>query len=116
MKIPEYFKDEELGCPCGCGAMPDRRSVELLYAQRILLNRPMRLSSAARCEAYNKKIGGSANSRHKVGAFDVETDAGEEYETMRTAQLVGFNGLGFKDNSFLHQDRFHAASGQVWGY
>jgi len=116
MRIREFFTTKELLCPCGCFHLPDYRSIEMLYAMRLILNRPMILNSAARCERYNRHIGGSPDSAHLVGAFDIRTEPGEEWELIRVAQLVGFNGIGFRDNSFLHVDRHHDPAGQVWGY
>lgn len=116
MRIREYFSHKELLCPCGCCHSPDYRSIEMLYAMRLILNRPMIINSAARCERYNRHVGGKPNSPHLVGAFDIATKPGQEWELIRVAQLVGFNGLGFRDNSFLHVDRHHDATGQVWGY
>jgi len=49
MKIPEYFKDREICCPC-CGKVPDKTAVYKLYCLRLLLDVPIIVTSGARCE------------------------------------------------------------------
>ena len=114
--IKEYFHTRELCCQCGCGKMPDIRSIEMLYALMIIYDKPIKVLSGARCEAHNKAVGGSENSAHLMGAFDIWVPPADEWRVIQIAQAVGFNGIGFKDNRFLHLDWFHAAAGQVWGY
>ena len=113
MRIPERFTDEELSCP-DCGKLPDIRSIEMLYAMRLIMDVPLIINSGARCPEYNEGVGGSKNSAHLIGAFDIQAIPEKEYEMIRVAQAVGFTGIGFKDNSFLHVDRHHDK--QVWGY
>ncbi len=121
MKIPEYFTDKELKCRCGCGARPKEEAVIKLYALRILYGKPIFVNSGARCAAHNKLEGGKYNSRHvtkwkrkvKSGilvpvrmadAFDLATTAKTEGKLIRLAVECGFNGIGIKDNNFLHID------------
>lgn len=104
MLLPEYFKDHELACPCGCGLMPSKRSVEKLYMFRMLRNKPTRINSAARCPVYNANIGGAVKSAHLVGAFDIDTDRESEFEDLKNALAAGFTGIGISDNEFMHMD------------
>ncbi len=113
MKIPERFKDKEIECPC-CGLLPDIRSVEMLYAMRLIIDVPLIINSGARCADYNLSVGGAESSAHIIGAFDIKSIPEREWEMIRIAQAVGFTGIGFKDNSFLHVDRHH--KNVVWGY
>lgn len=116
MKIPEYFKDREICCPC-CGKVPDKTAVYKLYCLRLLLDVPIIVTSGARCEKYNKKIGGSKNSYHIAGhAFDIKTknQNADEYNIIKIAQQVGFTGIGINNNNFIHIDnRFMRA---IWTY
>ena len=116
MKIPELFKDHELTCSCGCGMMPDKRSVERLYALRLIYNKPIKLTSASRCPNYNKKIGGAENSAHTKGkGFDMAIVPEDEFEVISIAQSVGFNGIGLNNNRFIHVDDDHPKP-QMWTY
>ncbi len=117
MKIEEYFKDEELMCPCGCGTMPSQRSVEMLYALRILIRTPLRITSAARCVDHNADVGGVRTSAHIHGkAFDISSNGGViEYGLIRIALLVGFSGVGINNNNFVHVDNYHQIP-KVWTY
>jgi len=115
MKVKEYFTDKELACPCGCGLMPDQKSIERLYAFRMIKGKPVIVTSAARCKAYNKQIGGADNSAHLTGAFDIKSNPEDEWEDIKIAQAVGFNGIGINDNVFLHLDDKHPEP-KVWGY
>ncbi len=115
MKIKQYFKDSELQCPCGCGLMPDRRSILMLYAIRLIYNDPIKINSGARCKVYNQYIGGAPKSKHLDGAFDCVVPPEDEYEFIKIAQFVGFDGIGINNNKFIHIDRFHSDP-TIWTY
>ena len=119
MIVREYFPDVELSCRCGCGLLPPARSVDRLYALRLILGEPLCITSAARCWRHNLRVGGGAGSvhlptdlRHGVssvwggGAFDIATDdfTGEQSARIRrVAEACGFRGFGF-GGTFLHID------------
>jgi len=107
MLTKEYFKDEELSCNCGCGLMPDQDSVEKLYALRILYGKPIKINSGARCQAYNRTIGGKEYSTHMKGAFDCDFPPEDEVRFIKLAIEVGFTGIGFYNNRFVHLDAHH---------
>lgn len=113
--VKEYFKDYELACKCGCGKMPDNISIEMLYSARIILNEPVIITSGARCESHNAGVGGRENSTHLIGAFDTSVQAYLEWRWIQILQFVGFNGIGFQDNTFIHADR-HRIDSIIWGY
>ena len=105
MKIPELFKDSELVCPCGCGMLPVQSSTNKLYALRLIYNKPIQITSGARCRNYNKRIGGAESSLHTQGkAFDMAIPPADEWEVVRIAQSVGFKGIGINNNKFIHVD------------
>jgi len=107
MQPKEYFKNHELECGCGCGMLPDLASVEKLYALRICYGKPIKLTSACRCEAHNKAVGGKPNSSHLIGAFDCAIPAKDELDFIFLAMHVGFTGIGFYNNRFVHLDAHH---------
>jgi hypothetical protein len=132
MLVREYHPDKELLCPCGCGAKSPREAVEMLYAVRIIMGIPLIITSSVRCLLHNKdkKVGGSEFSTHlapgvikgrprKMGAFDVVAESPEkhklhEWRLIQVCQFVGLNGIGLKDNTFLHID--NRSEPTVWGY
>ena len=111
MVIKEYFTDKELSCRCGCGAMPDPEAVEFLYALRILYEKPIKVRSAARCRMHNKEEGGKENSEHitddirEGNAFDIVVPPVDEVLVLNLILMVGFVGIGIKNNDFMHIDR-----------
>jgi uncharacterized protein YcbK (DUF882 family) len=116
MKIPEYFKDSELECPCGCGMLPDKRAVERLYALRLIRGKAVSITSGARCPAYNKRIGGADDSQHPKGkGFDSPVKREDEWEFVRIAQAVGFKGIGINNNKFIHVDD-RDGKPEMWTY
>ena len=105
MKIPELFKDSELSCPDGCGMLPTQGAINKLYALRLIYNKPITITSGARCPSYNKRIGGAESSQHTTGrAFDLKIPPEDEWEVVSIAQSVGFKGIGLNNNVFIHVD------------
>lgn len=64
-----HFARREFACKCGCGF--DAVDIELLgvleQLRQDLGNRPVSITSACRCEAHNRKVGGARHSVHKQG-------------------------------------------------
>ena len=74
--INEYFKYSEFDCKCGkCErpkGVPSDELIEILTTIRKHYNQPVIINSGYRCEAHNKKVGGSPNSQHfKGSAVDI---------------------------------------------
>jgi len=128
MRCPEFFHDDELTCHCGCGLMPPRRAIERLYAVRLLVHKPMPVSSAARCEAHNAASGGSVGSIHLPedyrvgdsknwggGAFDIIANHRFQLEIYEAAKTAGFRGFGFA-SEFIHIDDAACPAIRVWRY
>lgn len=65
----KYFKRKEFACKCGeCGFdAVDAELLDLATVIREHFGRPMTITSACRCEAYNKKVGGASKSQHRLG-------------------------------------------------
>ncbi len=115
MRIKEYFKNGEIECQCGCGLLPSERSIERLYAFRIIMGGPITINSGARCKTHNEAVGGASNSPHLKGAFDVKIKPADEWRAIQAAQAVGFTGIGINNNIFLHLDDQHETP-TVWTY
>lgn len=67
--VNKYFNYYEFGCGCGeCeytdGTGIHPRVIDLMYDIRVVLDRPIRITSGIRCEAYNEKVGGKGFSYH----------------------------------------------------
>jgi len=114
--IESKFTTTEFACPCGCGfgTKPediDRRLVDRLNIMRMLVARPLTITSGARCAAYNASVGGKPLSAHlphhdtrQCRAADILVRSSEERtEMVQLAYAVGFTRLGFGPN-FLHVD------------
>ena len=123
MIVNEYFKDTELACPCGCGLMPSKYAIEKLYALRLMYADTIIINSAARCNEYNYKIGGSKKSYHtnrndesfplRPCAFDIRWNNNIK-SILEYAMNIGFAGFGFNPGNFLHIDL--RLSGAIWTY
>lgn len=64
------FKKAEFKCPCGrCNGYGDGIASSLLVTLQALRDKygEVKITSGYRCESYNKKVGGSTNSKHMKG-------------------------------------------------
>jgi len=99
--IAKYFSDDEFRCPC-CGFLyVDQDLLNGLDMMREKLQAPIRLSSACRCVAHNKKVGGAQKSYHLTTndqpcrAVDIKAKTGlEKYLILKYALELGFGGIG----------------------
>lgn len=71
--LSKNFSRTEPACPCGCGL--DTADVEIVDIAQCLRDEfevPITIHSGYRCEAYNKRTGGSKKSQHLYGrAWDI---------------------------------------------
>jgi len=72
--VSPHFKRREFACHCGCGfEAVDVELLQVLEDIRNHFNRSIRITSGCRCEAWNKRIGGSPKSYHvKAMASDID--------------------------------------------
>ena len=103
--ITTHFSDKELDCHCGCGKTVSPELLVPLEALRQMIGRPLVLTSGARCEEHNRKIGGQAGSWHLKGlAVDIACDDGAfRGSIIHLAGSLGFNGIGVA-KGFIHLD------------
>lgn len=82
--------------------------LDILQAIRDKIGKPIRVTSGFRSEAMNKKVGGTANSRHKLGlASDITFNGISKVldETADFAIELGARGIGrYYTRKFIHID------------
>jgi len=106
-RISRYFKREEFACGCGCGfAAVDMQLLMLLGKVRGHFNKPVTITSACRCETHNRNVGGSENSKHKLGiAANIQVKDIPPSEVYNYIDSCYPNTLGLGSyNSFTHVD------------
>jgi hypothetical protein len=72
MLISKFVALGEVSCKCGCGSIPTKEMLNKFDEIRFQYGEPIHITSGARCEKHNAKIGGAKNSNHCKGlAIDV---------------------------------------------
>jgi hypothetical protein len=105
------FRWSELECKCGCGTKNiSENAIQSLQLLRDVLNRPLTITSAARCPTHNHIEGGATNSRHistpthSSDAFDILVHSlSEREEIIVQGRKLGFLGVG-RGKTFVHLD------------
>lgn len=101
-----YFLPHETQCKCGCGGDIRPTLRDALNQVRRQYDGPIHITSGYRCDAYNKKVGGSINSYHTKGlAADLSLPI-DRYDRERLLQATfkhPFRGRGFY-KAFVHVD------------
>jgi len=104
VQLSPNFHLSEFECHCGkCDhTIISLDHVDNLQRKRKELKKTINITSAFRCEAYNKKIGGATHSQHKLGmATDIQVKGMTPDEVADACE--DFSGLG-RYNSFTHLD------------
>lgn len=94
---------------------------ELLEPGRVLLNKPIQITSGYRSEAHNKAVGGAKSSQHITGkAFDICTGlTGQElfdFFVANFSSVLGGIGLYHNENTkykFIHIDTRAKVNGHI---
>lgn len=117
-RLSENFKVSELLCHgsgcCKTGKI-DERLVELLQKIRTHFGRPVHVSSAYRCSAWNSLVGGEPRSYHCCGqAADIKVEGVAPAQVAKYAESIGVLGIGLyetdTDGHFVHIDTRTAKS------
>ena len=107
--IAPNFTRAEWRCPCCYKDDHDKRFVDMLQELRNAIG-TMPLSSAYRCERYNKRIGGVGGSAHIKGiGADVLISGERAMQCFEQARRIGFSGIGLSQKGpiqshFIHLD------------
>ena len=102
------FTEKELSCKCSCKMFNmDEEFLIRLQAFRYLLNMSMTITSACRCKAHNKAVGGVDTSCHqcetkKATAVDFTcSNLQKAFDLARNTKL--FNEvIWYKNKGFIH--------------
>jgi len=82
----------------------DEYALDCLQALRTEIGKPIQINSAFRSVAYNRRIGGSKWSMHKLAiAFDINLHGHDRKDLTEAAIANGFNGIG-QYRTFIHID------------
>jgi len=114
------FEDHEFECTCGCGlGIDDFRpeSIAKLKEARAVADVPFILNSAMRCPFHNNAVGGSSNSAHLRGAFDIKAKHSKErFRILHGLIFAGFTRIGIA-KTFIHADDDQGKTQEVtWLY
>ena len=103
--IRTHFTDKEMDCGCGCEKTVAPELLVQLESLRALIDKPLPVTSGARCITHNQEVGGKQNSWHLKGlAVDIAcTESKLRIEIIRNAGKLGFNGIGIA-KTFIHLD------------
>lgn len=104
-----HFTDAELACKCGCGMLPKPDFMEKAERVRVKFGKPLPVTSAARCPAYNAKVSGTGlTGPHTTGrAIDWGVRGSDAVRLMRIMLEEGFTGIGVAQKGsgrFIHGD------------
>lgn len=103
--LTKHFTIQELMCPC-CKVLGVRPEF-IIFLERVREHyaKPMKITSAFRCEKHNAKIGGSKTSAHMLGlACDVMAVTPQaRLELIKSGLACGVKGLGIA-KTFVHLD------------
>ena len=111
-KLSEHFTVSEFlcyGAGCCTDGKIDDKLVEILQKIRDHFGKPVYISSAYRCPAWNKKVGGVSGSYHLYGqAADIKVRDIAPAEVAKYAESIGVLGIGLyetdADGHFVHVD------------
>ena len=104
-KLAPNFSPQELASKGDGSIVMVKNALVSLQRMRDIYKKPLKVNSAYRDPAHNKKIGGERNSQHLLGiAFDLHiTDKKMGRELEAIAKEVGAGGIG-RYNTFIHVD------------
>lgn len=105
---PNFTRDE-LTCRCGCGMLPAQDFMDKVQKLRERFDRPLRVTSAARCPSHNARVSKTgATGPHTTGrAIDLGVSGTDAYMLLNLALAEGFSGIGVNQvggSRFIHLD------------
>lgn len=122
MNLTKNFSMIEMSCKCGnCSSVMNRTFMTKLQTLRSFYNRPMEITSGARCLRHNEAVGGVLSSYHldkgEGGrAADIKITSSIDRGELLVLALRIFGGIGMSKN-FIHvDDRTIEGFPIVWTY
>jgi uncharacterized protein YcbK (DUF882 family) len=106
INIAQYFKLSEFACPCCKRVMLHPLLLKKLVEFRVIIKKPLYITSGYRCAEYNQKVGGIKCSYHLLGlAADIRVEGVSALDLLEYAEILNFAGIGFYEKkNFLHLD------------
>jgi len=106
INIAQYFKLSEFACPCCKRVMLHPMLLKKLVEFRVIIKKPLYITSGYRCAEYNQKVGGIKCSYHLLGlAADIRVEGVSALDLLEYAEILNFAGIGFYEKkNFLHLD------------
>jgi len=111
------FSPQEIASKGEGELLVNEAALDKLQRLRVLVDKPIYLTSAYRSKKHNARVGGAKSSKHMLGeAFDIKIKNHDPHELEAAARAVGFSGFGYYIKSgFLHVDIGPARSwGKPW--
>lgn len=115
-KYSPHFSKKEFACKCcGQNGPIDLALVDSLEVLRVLVGKPIIITSGYRCPKHNAEIGGAKNSQHTKGtAADIKSPGATPLELFAlAAQIPAIKGLGLYEG-WVHIDVRDAPRRVVW--
>ena len=111
-RLTENFRVSEFLCHgtgCCASGKIDEELVQILQKIRTHFGKPVHISSAYRCDTWNKQVGGVSGSYHRYGqAADIKVEGVAPAEVAKFAESIGVKGIGLyetdADGHFVHVD------------
>jgi uncharacterized protein YcbK (DUF882 family) len=110
-------KEEDKPCSCHGAVLTDSTLVSILQEIRESTAQAIRVTSAFRCDAYNRAVGGHPSSFHRVGlAADITSPrlrSNLESYALEVGQILTVtlpgqgNVIWYPDRAFIHVDVGH---------
>ena len=132
MMITKNFSVNEMKCHCGCGEdSMDMDFMDILQEIREDMNRPLKISSGARCIKHNMRVSSTGKNGPHVPrtegtkAADILISGADALRLIDVARKHGISGVGISQKGnhatrFVHIDTLSADDGHprptVWTY
>ena len=132
LMITKNFSVNEMKCHCGCGEdSMDMDFMDILQGIREDMNRPLKISSGARCIKHNMRVSSTGKTGPHVPrtegtkAADIIISGADALRLIDTARKHGISGVGISQRGnhatrFVHIDTLSADDGHprptVWTY
>jgi uncharacterized protein YcbK (DUF882 family) len=107
IQLTPNFNSDEFDCHCGKNHqnMISKELIYCLQTLRDIIQKPIKINSAYRCQEYNDSINGSSKKSNHIKGIAVDISvSGISHEDLRIyAAMAGFGGVG-KYKNFTHLD------------